>query len=70
MFWIVSIMIIVGGLTRLTDSGLSITEWELLKGIFIPNNKAEWNEYFDQYTMEWLHIVGKASTWKKRFSCR
>ncbi len=27
MFWIISIMIIVGGLTRLTDSGLSITEW-------------------------------------------
>ena len=29
MFWIISIMIIVGGLTRLTDSGLSITKWEL-----------------------------------------
>ena len=28
MFFIVSIMIIVGGLTRLTDSGLSITEWQ------------------------------------------
>ena len=29
MFWIISIMIVVGGLTRLTDSGLSITKWEL-----------------------------------------
>ena len=29
MFWIISIMIVVGGLTRLTDSGLSITEWQL-----------------------------------------
>ena len=29
MFWLVTIMIIVGGLTRLTDSGLSITQWQL-----------------------------------------
>ena len=29
MFWLVSIMIVVGGLTRLTDSGLSITQWQL-----------------------------------------
>ena len=29
LFWFVSIMIIVGGLTRLTDSGLSITQWQL-----------------------------------------
>ena len=35
MFWIISIMIIVGGLTRLTDSGLSITEWELFSGFFL-----------------------------------
>ena len=32
MFWIISLMIIVGGLTRLTDSGLSITKWELFSG--------------------------------------
>ena len=31
-------MIIVGGLTRLTDSGLSITEWELFSGILPPLN--------------------------------
>ena len=31
MFILVSVMIVVGGLTRLTDSGLSITEWEFLK---------------------------------------
>ena len=36
MFWIISFMIIVGGLTRLTDSGLSITEWELFSGFFPP----------------------------------
>ena len=36
MFSLVALMIIVGGLTRLTDSGLSITEWELFSGIFPP----------------------------------
>ena len=36
MFFLVSSMIVVGGLTRLTDSGLSITEWEFLKGFFPP----------------------------------
>ena len=49
MFWLVVIMIIVGGLTRLTDSGLSITQWELFSGIFPPINDAQWNVYFEQY---------------------
>ena len=49
MFCIVSIMIIVGGLTRLTDSGLSITEWELFSGFFPPLSKNEWILYFDLY---------------------
>ena len=49
MFWIVSIMIIVGGLTRLTDSGLSITQWQLFSGILPPFNEIHWNEYFDLY---------------------
>ena len=49
MFCIVSIMIIVGGLTRLTDSGLSITEWELFSGFFPPLSKNEWIFYFDLY---------------------
>ena len=41
--------IIIGGLTRLTNSGLSITEWELFKGIFPPLNQSSWEFYFDQY---------------------
>ena len=49
MFWIVSIMIVVGGLTRLTDSGLSITEWELFSGFFPPLNQEDWNSYFILY---------------------
>ncbi len=46
---LVFLMIIIGGLTRLTDSGLSITEWELFKGIFPPLNESEWKLYFNQY---------------------
>ena len=49
MFWIVSIMIVVGGLTRLTDSGLSITQWELFSGFFPPLNTNEWTVYFNLY---------------------
>ena len=49
MFWIVSIMIVVGGLTRLTDSGLSITQWELFSGFLPPFNDIQWNEYFELY---------------------
>ena len=49
MFWIISIMIIVGGLTRLTDSGLSITQWQLFSGFLPPLNNADWNNYFDLY---------------------
>ena len=46
---LVFFIIIIGGLTRLTNSGLSITEWELFKGILPPLNIETWNEYFDQY---------------------
>ena len=49
MFWIVSIMIIVGGLTRLTDSGLSITEWQLFTGFLPPLNDNDWIFYFNLY---------------------
>ncbi len=49
MFWIISIMIIVGGLTRLTDSGLSITEWQLFSGFLPPLNKNDWLIYFNLY---------------------
>jgi len=49
MFWIISIMIVVGGLTRLTDSGLSITEWQLFSGFLPPLNAADWDNYFNLY---------------------
>ena len=49
MFWIISIMIIVGGLTRLTDSGLSITKWQLFSGFLPPLNNSDWVNYFNLY---------------------
>ena len=49
LFWIISVMIVVGGLTRLTDSGLSITQWQLFDGILPPLNQNEWVMYFNLY---------------------
>ena len=49
MFWVIALMIVVGGLTRLTDSGLSITKWQLFSGIMPPMNDLEWIEYFNLY---------------------
>ena len=49
MYWIIAVMIVVGGLTRLTDSGLSITEWQLFSGFLPPLSNSDWNNYFDLY---------------------
>ena len=49
MFWIISFMIVIGGLTRLTDSGLSITEWQLFSGFLPPLSNSEWYNYFNLY---------------------
>ena len=42
IFFLVGVMILVGGLTRLTDSGLSITQWELFKGFLPPLTNKSW----------------------------
>ena len=42
-------MVLVGGATRLTDSGLSITEWNLAKGLMPPLNAERWAEEFSLY---------------------
>ncbi len=49
LFLLVVVMIAVGGLTRLTDSGLSITEWQPLTGALPPMNAEAWQEAFDKY---------------------
>jgi cytochrome c oxidase assembly protein subunit 15 len=42
-------MVVVGGLTRLTESGLSITEWKPISGIIPPLSDADWQAEFDAY---------------------
>jgi cytochrome c oxidase assembly protein subunit 15 len=46
---LIILMVAVGGLTRLTDSGLSITAWDLFTGILPPLNNNEWSLYFSEY---------------------
>jgi len=41
--------IFIGGVTRLTDSGLSITEWSVIQGTLPPMNQADWDIAFDKY---------------------
>ena len=45
----VFIQVVLGGITRLTDSGLSITEWAVIQGTIPPLNETEWLEAFDKY---------------------
>ena len=42
-------MILIGGATRLTDSGLSITEWQPIFGAIPPLSEADWQEAFAAY---------------------
>lgn len=51
--WIVAalvvLIVLVGGITRLTESGLSITEWKPVSGVVPPLNEADWQEEFRKY---------------------
>ena len=55
-------MVVVGGITRLTESGLSITEWRPLSGAIPPMGAADWNHAFALYraTPEYQQINGPA----------
>jgi cytochrome c oxidase assembly protein subunit 15 len=46
---LIALMVIVGGATRLTDSGLSITEWRPVTGIVPPLSAADWAAEFEKY---------------------
>jgi cytochrome c oxidase assembly protein subunit 15 len=46
---LIFIMVIVGGITRLTHSGLSISNYKLISGTIPPTNASQWNEAFDLY---------------------
>lgn len=54
----IMIQVLLGGITRLTGSGLSITEWKPLLGVIPPMNEADWQAAFDQYKQigQYKHI--------------
>jgi heme a synthase len=55
-------IVVVGGITRLTESGLSITEWKPLMGAIPPLNEAQWLAEFEKYKdiPEYIEINGPA----------
>lgn len=59
---LVVLMIAVGGITRLTESGLSITEWKPVTGALPPLNEAQWQEEFAAYKQipEYIEVNGPA----------
>ena len=54
-FWLIAVaglvflMVLVGGATRLTESGLSITQWKPVTGVIPPLSGADWQAEFDRY---------------------
>ncbi|MGY8815437.1 MAG: COX15/CtaA family protein [Gammaproteobacteria bacterium] len=60
--FLVFIMVIVGGVTRLTESGLSITEWKPITGAIPPMSETVWESEFEKYKQipEYLEINGPA----------
>lgn len=64
MIWLISLtimiflIIIIGGLTRLTDSGLSMVDWRPLLGSIPPLSKIQWIEVFEKYKLspEYLYV--------------
>ena len=60
--FLVVAMVIVGGITRLTESGLSITEWNLVSGALPPLSEAAWRAEFELYqrTGEYRNVTGPA----------
>ena len=55
-------MVVVGGITRLTESGLSITEWKPISGAIPPLNQADWERAFAAYqqTTQYRDVAGPA----------
>ena len=41
--------VLLGGVTRLTESGLSMTQWHLIKGMKPPRSEKEWEDEFERY---------------------
>ena len=64
MLWLLTLtvmvflIIIIGGLTRLTDSGLSMVDWQPILGTIPPLNNSQWLDVFNDYklTPEFLYV--------------
>jgi len=57
----VLLMVVVGGITRLTESGLSITSWKPISGTIPPLNDAQWQAEFDAYKTIPQYTVNNAT---------
>src|SRR5690348_14115807 len=55
-------MVVIGGITRLTESGLSITEWNVVTGAIPPLSHADWVHKFELYkqTPQYIEVAGPA----------
>src|SRR5256885_7480943 len=55
-------MVVVGGITRLTESGLSITQWKPISGAIPPLTQADWDRAFNLYraTAQYREVAGPA----------
>lgn len=56
--FLVVAMVVIGGITRLTSSGLSIVEWDVVMGTLPPLNEAQWHVMFEKYKLspQFIHI--------------
>ena len=60
--WVIVVMVVIGRITRLTESGLSITEWKPVTGALPPLNEAQWMKEFEAYKQigEYQQVAGPA----------
>lgn len=69
--FMILVQIMLGGITRLTESGLSITEWDPITGVFPPLNDTEWQTEFDKYKttsqFQFIHSDFSLSDFKRIF---
>ncbi len=66
---LVFIMVVVGGITRLTESGLSITEWKPITGAIPPLSAEAWESEFEKYKLipEYIEVAGPAGMTLEEF---
>lgn len=60
---LILVMVMVGGITRLTNSGLSMTSWQPISGVIPPLNAAAWQAEFNNYkTIPQYHVLNQGMT--------